>query len=157
MGEIGSHRIGGNNGDIGDRMHRIRIRDIGDIGEIGHRRDICEAGNRRNRRNRGNIVYRRIIGDIGDIRIIGDIGDIEVIEQVGNPRFFLQMDGQREVDQPRVALFLVFELVLELESIEFGGSTSLRVRFVITLFIKKKSVPKRRKHCTSAPQPRRTS
>ena len=157
MGEIGSHRIGGNNGDIGDRMHRIRIRDIGDIREIGHRRDICEARNRRNRRNRWNrrnIVYRRIIGDIGDIRVIGDI---EVIEQVGNPRFFLQMDGQREVDQPRVALFLVFELVLELESIEFGGSTSLRVRFVITLFIKKKSVPKRRKHCTSAPQPRRTS
>ena len=157
MGEIGSHRIGGNNRDIGDRMHRIRIRDIGDIREIGHRRDICEAGNRRNRRNRRNIVYRRIIGDIGDIGDIRVIGDIEVIEQVGNPRFFLQMDGQREVDQPRVALFLVFELVLELESIEFGGSTSLRVRFVITLFIKKKSVPKRRKHCTSAPQPRRTS
>ena len=53
---------------------------------------------------------------VRDIRDIGDICDVRY------PNFFLQMHGQSEVDQARISLFLGFELVFQLDSIEFDNN-----------------------------------
>ena len=50
----------------------------------------------------GQTIHRRVIRVI---RVIGDICSVRY------PNFLLQMNGQSEVDQARISLFLGFELV----------------------------------------------